>query len=140
MSHETRTKIRVNGTELKVPPFLDQQLLHLSPHWTVDEVQEPKEVALVSQKTVVQRKLEILRNQHNKASCGFTLCTTVAKPTLAKVNQGRTCQRLGDDGWESIRYTKSRSTKTFNATPVFGVLKINSLLAASTMRFISAYL
>ncbi|KAJ8710599.1 hypothetical protein PYW08_009114 [Mythimna loreyi] len=58
---------------------------------------------------------------------------TEAKITKADevlVKQGIDCQRFGSEGWKNIRYAEVQ--KTFQATPAFTALKVNSNLATVT--------
>lgn len=118
--------------DFELPPFLD---LPPSPR-RVDTT--PKETNLEAQIREAESNLLKLRNQQvQDVNCDFSPCTTEAEPKLGKANpqlvdQGRKCQRLGDDGWKNIRYAEVQ--KTFHVAPVFGSLKVNSLLATSTPR------
>ncbi|KOB64681.1 Uncharacterized protein OBRU01_21716 [Operophtera brumata] len=93
--------------------------------------------ALATQIAEAQRKLaEITSGKKSEQSdCDFSPNTAEAEPKLAKADpqiaeQGRKCQRLGDEGWKNVRYADVQ--KTFHATPVFGALKVNSVLATNT--------
>lgn len=84
-----------------------------------------------------QRRLAEITNTKNCDSfeCDFSPKTTEAEPKLAKADpliadQGRKCQRLGDEGWKNVRYADVQ--KILHATPVFGHLKVNSILATNT--------
>lgn len=74
-------------------------------------------------------------SNENDIGCDFSPCTVETEPKYAKADpqlaeQGRKCQRLGEDNWKNVRYSDVQ--KTFHATPVFSALKVNSLLAPST--------
>lgn len=74
-------------------------------------------------------------SNENDTGCDFSPCTVETEPKYAKADpqlaeQGRKCQRLGEDNWKNVRYSDVQ--KTFHATPVFSALKVNGLLAPST--------
>lgn len=94
----------------------------------------PQEEILRSQIIDAQRKLGELKSV-SEYILDFSPNTAEVEPKLAKANtklaeQGKKCQRLGDDGWKNIRYADVQ--KSFQATPVFCALKINSQLASAT--------
>ncbi|XP_049866092.1 uncharacterized protein LOC126379470 [Pectinophora gossypiella] len=111
--------------------------LNVIPKSAVD-AEDTQEALLTTQIAEAEKKLAALKaasSVENLFNYDFTPSTVEAEPKLAKadhrlVEQGRRCQRLNDEGWKNVRYAEVQ--KTFHATPVFGALKVNNLLATST--------
>lgn len=116
------------------PPLFCAMSTSTVPHNS--SVDCPDANVLKTQIAEAQRKLaEITSANKEPSDCDFSPNTAEAEPKLAKADpqiaeQGRKCQRLGDEGWKNVRYADVQ--KTFHATPVFGALKVNSVLATNT--------
>lgn len=74
-------------------------------------------------------------NLNNSNTWNFAPSTSEAEAKITKasphlVEQVINCQRFNEDGWKNIRFSDVQ--KTFQATPAFCALKVNSHLASNT--------
>lgn len=104
------------------------------PGWS--EKKEDQEEILRAKIAEAQRQLAEL--QSTELSFDFTPTTTEREPKIAKagtkaVEVGRDCQKLGQSGWNNVRFADIQ--KQFQATPIFTSLKANNLLASVTPKW-----
>lgn len=104
----------------------------------LSDTQTTRETDLRKNIADAQRELASLAEEkklRNINTFDFTPTTTEQEPKIARaelmaVKHGLNCQKLGESGWQNVRYADIQ--KQFQATPVFTSLKTNNLLAEIT--------